>query len=118
MKKESGCHLSASSSQDSQGSVDGMSPEVGSGALDSCLSGEGEYSVNDFSFPKSPSDYCDSISDTPMEVYSDSDDDSFGVQLQKSHMDAVEHRSISPALTQYEIPISKATTSGENQPKV
>ncbi|MCP9263468.1 hypothetical protein DINM_006752 [Dirofilaria immitis] len=87
------CQMSVSSSQES---ADGTaSQEVG--AVDSCLSGEAD------------------LSDTPMEVYSDMEE-SFNVDL-RSDLDKIEHsrQQTSPAPTQYEIPISKATTSTEHQ---
>ncbi|VDO40520.1 unnamed protein product [Onchocerca flexuosa] len=104
------CQMSVSSSQES---ADGnTSQEVG--AVDSCFSGEADCSIIDLSLPKSHcSDLSDSVSDTPMEVYSDMDE-GFNVDLRN---DATEYsrQQTSPAPTQYEIPISKATTSTEHQ---
>ncbi|CAG9540044.1 unnamed protein product [Cercopithifilaria johnstoni] len=106
------CQMSTSSSQES---ADGTaSQEVG--AVDSCFSGEADCSIIDLSLPKSRcSDLSDSVSDTPMEVYSDVEE-SFAVNLSNG-LDSTEHsrQQTSPAPTQYEIPISKATTSTEHQ---
>lgn len=106
------CQMSASSSQES---ADGTaSQEVG--AVDSCFSGEADCSIIDLSLPKSRcSDLSDSVSDTPMEVYSDMEE-SFTVDL-RNDLDSTENsrQQTSPAPTQYEIPISKATTSAEHQ---
>uniref|UniRef100_A0A915Q527 DH domain-containing protein n=1 Tax=Setaria digitata TaxID=48799 RepID=A0A915Q527_9BILA len=107
------CQMSASSSQES---ADGAtSQEVG--AVDSCFSGEADCSIIDLSLPKSRcSDLSDSVSDTPMEVYSDVEE-SFTVDLGNKLNTTEEHsrQQTSPAPTQYEIPISKATTSTEHQ---
>ncbi|VIO97084.1 RhoGEF domain containing protein [Brugia malayi] len=106
------CQMSASSSQESGDGT--ASQEVG--AVDSCFSGEADCSIIDLSLPKSRcSDLSDSVSDTPMEVYSDVEE-SFTVDL-RNDLNATEHsrQQTSPAPTQYEIPISKATTSTEHQ---
>ncbi|VDK76894.1 unnamed protein product [Onchocerca ochengi] len=78
------CQMSVSSSQES---ADGnTSQEVG--AVDSCFSGEADCSIIDLSLPKSHcSDLSDSVSDTPMEVYSDVEE-SFNVDLRN---DATEY---------------------------
>ncbi|VDK89067.1 unnamed protein product [Litomosoides sigmodontis] len=107
------CQMSTSSSQESADG--GGSQEVG--AVDSCFSGEADCSIIDLSLPKSRySDLSDSVSDTPMEVYSDVEE-SFIVNL-KNDLGATEHsrRQTSPAPTQYEIPISRATST-EHQPE-
>lgn len=108
------CQMSTSSSQESADG--GVSQEVG--AVDSCFSGEADCSIIDLSLPKSRcSDLSDSVSDTPMEVYSDVEE-SFIVNL-KNDLDATEHsrRQTSPAPTQYEIPISRAAST-EHQPVI
>lgn len=106
------CQMSTSSSQES---ADGnASQEVG--AVDSCLSGEADCSIIDLSLPKSRcSDLSDSVSDTPMEVYSDIEE-CFTVNV-NNDLDANEHsrQQTSPAPTQYEIPISKATSTQHEQ---
>lgn len=105
--------MSASSSQES---ADGnASQEVG--AVDSCFSGEADCSIIDLSLPKSHcSDLSDSVSDTLMEIYSDADEN-FNVALRKNAAEDPRQQT-SPAPTQYEIPIIKATTSMEQQQPV
>lgn len=105
------CQISAGSSQES---ADEMSQEVG--AVDSCIGGEVDYSVIDLSLPKSHySDLSDSVSDTPMEVYSDVEE-SFGVNFRSARDITGDSRlQSSPAPTQYEIPISKATCDDQQQ---
>ncbi|VDK69620.1 unnamed protein product, partial [Gongylonema pulchrum] len=61
------CQMSTSLSQESADGV--ISHDVG--AVDSCLSGEADYSVIDSSLPKSRCSELDSVSDTPMEIFSD-----------------------------------------------
>ncbi|VDN01498.1 unnamed protein product [Thelazia callipaeda] len=98
------CEISASSSR---GNIDGTVIQEAN-VIDSCFSGD--CSVMDFLLTKSGSDLSDSVSDTPIEVYSDVEE-SFNINLRNELSDVTKRsqRSTSPAATQYEIPISKVT---------
>ncbi|KHN77852.1 Puratrophin-1 [Toxocara canis] len=83
-------------------------------ASDSCLGAEMDSSVPGSSLAKSRSDLSDSISDTPMEIFSDIEETLMASCSRVVNADVLpppRHRSVSPAPTQYEIPISKASTS-------
>uniref|UniRef100_A0A915B5G1 Puratrophin-1 n=1 Tax=Parascaris univalens TaxID=6257 RepID=A0A915B5G1_PARUN len=90
-------------------------------ASDSCLGAEMDSSVPGSSLAKSRSDLSDSLSDTPMEVFSDIEETlvaSCSRVLNTEMVVPSRHRSVSPAPTQYEIPISKTCTSRMEVAKV
>ncbi|VDK41859.1 unnamed protein product [Anisakis simplex] len=88
---------------------------------DSCLGAEMDSSVPGSSLAKSRSDLSDSISDTPMEIFSDVEESlmaSCSRMLSMNMTPPSRHHSVSPAPTQYEIPISKASVSSMEPLKI